>query len=143
MKYTSIVILCLSLKYCLSITVIVTPNFQAGPAPTSAFTRIKNFSSPVLTRISSCYWSALDLEDFGSVWVSRNKYFDNSFKSDVKYMYVGKIANRFQLPGDFVFIPERWSFFCFSFDNSKKDLKVYINGEKVLKKCLSIFREVF
>ena len=122
---------------------IVTPKFQAGPAPTSAFKRIKNVSYPALVRISSCYCSALDLEDFGSVWASRNAYFGNSFKSDAKYMYVGKIANRFPLPGDFVFIPERWTFFCFSFDNSKKELNVYFNGEKVLKKIIKKHLEHF
>ena len=136
MKYTSILILCLSLKYCLSIKVIVTPKFQEGPTPSSAFTRIKNVSSPALVSISSCCWSALDLEDIGSVWATRNTYFGNSFKSDAKYMYVGKIVNRFQLPADFVFIPERWTFFCFSFDNSKKLLNVYFNGEMVLKKII-------
>ena len=49
----------------------------------------------------------------------------------------------FQLPGDFVFIPERWTFFCFSFDNSKKELKVYFNGEKLLQKIIKKHLEDF
>ena len=140
MKTTSmlwhLLLIYLSSNHCLSVKVVVTPYFTEGTAPAESFTRIKNFTSPALTRISSCYWTALELDHLASVWATRNTFFGITMKPDAKYMRVGKIANRFEFPEDTHFIPEKWLFLCFSFDNSGKELSVFVNGKKVFQNII-------
>ena len=105
-------------------------------APQSSSARIKNAPSPPLETVSSCLWSSFQFETRGGAWTRRGEHFGYRFIEDGKYMYINKVISRFELPSDFVFIPETWIFFCFSFDNTKKEIKVYWNGEKVLERTI-------
>ena len=131
-----ILFLCLCFLECQAIEVVVTPKFKKGEAPAEAFTSFQNFSSQPLSAISACHWTAFETEDLGSVWATRNTFFGNSLRRDSKSMYVGRVVIRFKYPSTFLFKPEKWMFFCFSYDNLNKEIKVYVNGKNVLQKIV-------
>ena len=126
-----------------ALKVIVTPRLKNEKGSTASYTKLKNVSTPVLEKLTSCYWFSKDFEDLGSVWATGNKFFGNSIKSDAKYMYVGKVINRFEYPPNISFVPEQWKFFCFSFDNVIKELKVYIDAQEILKVNITKHLESF
>ena len=101
-------------------------------APQSSSARIKNAPSPPLETVSSCLWFSHQFETRGGAWTRKGEHFGYRFINDGNYMYIDKLISRFELPSDFVFIPEKWIFFCFSFDNTRKEVKVYWNSGELM-----------
>ena len=132
-----IIILALCIQPHKFIKVLTTPKFAKGKAPSASFATLQNPSSPVLTKVSSCLWTSLYFEDFAATWSSDNRYFGTLFQPDVKYFYVGHLSIRLIFPEHFPFTPEKWMFFCFSFDNTIKMLKVYVDSEKIIEKIIN------
>ena len=134
--HIKIFILALCFKLHLSVRILTTPTFDAGSAPPSSFVTIKNSASPALTKISSCFWTSLYLEDLGYVWARTKSSFGFRFQRGRNYIFVDYVAIRYEIPSDFIFTPEKWIFFCFSFDNTNKELKLFLNSQKILDKII-------
>ena len=89
MKYF-IFILALCVQPNKSIKVLTTPKFPKDKAPAASFATLKNPTSPVLTTLSSCLWTSLYAEDFGSAWSFGNNFFRTSFRSEGKIFAIGE-----------------------------------------------------
>ena len=130
-----IFILALCVQLNKSIKVLTTPKFPKDKAPAASFATLKNPTSPVLTTLSSCLWTSLYAEDFGSTWSFGNNFFRTSFRSEGKIFAIGEYTViLIDYPEHLLFTPEKWLFFCFSFDNIEKVIKVYVDSEKILEK---------
>ena len=128
-------VLFLQVKSYLFIRVFTTPKMDSNEAPIDDYSKFANVRNPVLTKISSCHWSSISFEDLGTVWISDNetKYFRNSIRSNGNYFGVGGLSTRVEFPQDF-FVPDKWFFFCFTYNNIEKKVEVYLNSEKILDK---------
>ena len=121
----------------ITLRVIITPRLKNETGKTKSFTRIVNITSPVLDKLTACSWFSMDYEDLGSVWASRNEYFGMRIKTDTKSLYIGRLSHKFKYPENFSFVPEQWIFFCFSYDNIKKSLRVFVNAKVVLNQKIN------
>ena len=130
-------VLFLQVKSYLFIRVFTTPKMDSNEAPTDDFSKFANVRNPVLTNISSCHWSSISFEDLGSVWISDNKteYFSNHITSDRNWLVIGGVWTTVEFTRDF-FVPDRWVFLCFTYNNIKKKLEVYLNSEKMFDKII-------
>ena len=110
---------------------------EADEAPADGFSRFINVSTPVLENNSSCHWMSIALEDHGHVWISEHekKYFEIFIYSNRRYVKIGDNAIRVEFPTDF-FIPDKWFFFCFTYNNVDKKLGVYLNSEKIFDQAI-------
>ena len=101
-------------------------------APADAYFRFSNVNTPVMVTISSCQWMSIAFEDLGTVWRSENekKYFGIDMNRKGRYVIIGGIYIRVEFPKDF-FIPDKWFFFCFTYNNKEKQLVIFLNSEKI------------
>ena len=135
-------LLLLLVKSYLFIKILTTNKMDYDDVTTDSFTRI-NVSTPVLSNISTCQWISMAFEDLGAVWISENnKFFDIIIKSAAKYLGIGKFSVRVEFPKDF-FVPDKWFFYCFTYNNMEKSLEVYLNSEKIFKKTVKMHRDSF
>ena len=97
-----------------------------------AWSWFSNYSSHITMNISSCNWMAMPSEELGAVWRSGNKTknFGILFEKNGRYIMVGGVFIRFEFPKLF-FVPDKWFFLCFTYNNKKKRLEVYLNSEKI------------
>ena len=130
----NIFIVALCIEESILIKVLTTPKFEKGKAPSDSFATLRNPSSPPLKQVSSCLWNSLNFESFAETWSSSNSFFGTAFWTGVAYLYIGPFSStRMTIPEHVSFTPEKWRFFCFSFDNIEKVLKVYIDSEKIME----------
>jgi len=110
---------------------------DSNEALTNDFSKFVNVSNPVLTNISSCLWSSVSFGDLASVWISDNKtkYFTNHMTPDGNTLVIGGLYATVEFTRDF-FVPDRWVFLCFTYNNIKKKLEVYLNSEKMFDKII-------
>ena len=126
------------------IKVLETPMMVYDKAPVDAFSRLINVKSSILTNISSCHWMSKTFENLGSIWISTNKpkYFGIWTYSSANYFDIGGNIIRVEFRKDF-FVPDKWYFYCFTYNNMEKRLKVYLDSgkifDKVIKKTLGFF----
>ena len=113
------------------IKVLQIPVHSKEEVPPSSFVRVKDHSSYQLFHISSCVWYS-SLVQSGLLITNFLEW-----KQEVIYFKIGAVVRaRMVLPEKFWFIPEKWVFFCFSFDNISKILKVYLDTEVIADKYL-------
>ena len=81
---------------------------DSDEAPTDAFSRFMNVSTPVLKNVSSCHWMSVAFEYLGTVWISENetKYFRIETHSNGRYAGIGKLIVRVEFPKGF-FVPDK------------------------------------
>ena len=103
-------------------------------APEDAFSRL-DVTSPVLMNISSCQWISIAFEDLGVIWMSQEEmpYFSIAMAKEGRYIGIGRMSIRVEFPKNF-FIPDKWFFLCFTYNNENKTLNVYVNSENVFEK---------
>ena len=128
-------VLFLHVKSYLFIRVFTTPKMDSNEALTNDFSKFVNVSNPVLTNISSCFWSSVSFDDLGRVWISDNetKYFTNHMIPYGNVLVIGGLYTRVELTRDFL-VPDKWVFFCFTYNNINKRVEIYLNSEKMLDK---------
>ena len=119
------------------IKVLKTPK-MGREAPADAFSRFINVKSPILTNISSCHWMSKTFENLGYIWRSKNEteYFGMRIYSMGTYLDIGGNAIRVEFPKDF-FVPDKWFFYCFTYNNMRKRLKVYLDSGKIIDKVIN------
>ena len=128
----------------LFIKILTTPKTDSDEASEDAYSWLSNVSSPVMMNISSCLWMSIALENLGNVWLSENetKYFGIVMHKTGRYVLIGGIYIRVEFPNNF-FIPDKWFFYCFTYNNKKKSLEVYLNSEKIFDKIIKDHLDTF
>ena len=119
----------------LFIKILTTPKIDSGNVPEEASSWFNNITSHItrnIMNISSCHWMSIVFEKFGTVWISGNKTknFGITIEKTGRYIIVGGVYIRFEFP-ELFFVPDKWFFLCFTYNNEKKKLEVYLNSEKI------------
>ena len=121
----------LCLYHSLSVKVITVPKFVETKAPSTSFATVKNSSSPALTQVTFCYWTSSFGATVGNTLDWANSFFGLYFHIPMKYIVINRVSVKVKFPATFIFTPEKWFFFCFSYDNKIKALNVFLNSEKI------------
>ena len=131
----------------LFIKILTTPKIDSGNVPEEAsfwFSNITSHLTRNIMNISSCHWMSIAFEKLGTVWISGNKTqnFGITIHDTGQYILIGGVYIRFEFPNHF-FVPDKWFFLCFTYNNENKRLYVYLNSEKVLEEKIKHHLDAF
>ena len=124
--------------------ILTTPKFDSDEVPEEASSWFSNFSSHVTMNISSCHWMSIAFKELGTVWISGNKTqnFGITIHDNGQYIEIWGVSIRFEFPKSF-FVPDKWFFLCFTYNNENKRLEVYLNSEKVFEEKIKDHLDTF
>ena len=113
-----------------ALKILKTPKFPDGKTPPSSFATFRG------AKLFARLWVSPTHKHHAEV-LSRNE--DSglllTFKSDGNYIAIDSYYIRFDFSSDFV--PSKWMFFCFTFDNSENKIKIYEGSKLILEKQIS------
>ena len=120
-----------------SLKILRTSRFENGKDPASTFATIKDEKLFDIVDISICFWVSILYPHHAEV-LSRSDHSGLliTFKEDGNYFAVGSYFIWFEFGMDNPFIPGKWMFFCFTYDNTKKIIKIFHGSDLLLKKQL-------
>ena len=72
-----------------------------------------------------------------------NKQFGIKLLPQGNYVYVDGLPIRLKFHDGYTFVPGKWFFLCFSYDNQKKRLRVHINSKLILEKTFDTVLDSF
>ena len=73
----------------------------------------------------------------------KQKYFGIYLTLVGKYIIIGNVAFRIEFPKDFKFTPEKWVFFCFSYNNENKSLVAYLDSKRIFDRIIKDHLDTF
>ena len=122
----------------LFIKILTTPKIDSDDVPKDASSWFSNVNSHAMINISSCHWMSIAFEELGTVWVSGNKTknFGINMHDTGRYINIGGFPKHF-------FVPDKWFFFCFTYNNENKRLEVYLNGKTIFKEKIKHHLDTF
>ena len=128
----------------LFIKILTTPKIDSDEIPNNASFWFSNVNSHAMMNISSCHWMSIAFEELGTVWVSGNKTknFGINMHDTGRYINIGGFYTRFEFPKHF-FVPDKWFFLCFTYNNENKRLEVYLNAETIFKENIKHHLDTF
>ena len=128
----------------LFIKILTTPKIVSDEIPNNASFWFSNVNSHAMVNISSCLWMSIAFEELGTVWVSGNKTknFGINMHDTGRYINIGGFYTRFEFPKHF-FVPDKWFFLCFTYNNENKRLEVYLNAETIFKEQIKHHLDTF
>ena len=122
------IFLCISpfLQVSSLLRILQTPIITDGNGFTSSFASVKNPQNFTAQDISVCFWVSVRFESKAEILSGdEGTEFLLTFRPDGTYVQVHSYQMRFNAGKHF--IPEKWLFWCLTYDNSEKMVKIYQN----------------
>ena len=128
----------------LFIKILTTPKMDPDEVPEDASSWFSNVTSHVKMQISFCLWMSIAFEKLGTVWLSGKgeKDFGITMHDTGRYLRIGAAYIRFEFPKHF-FVPDKWFFLCFTYNNKEKRIEVYLNSEKIFEEKIKDHLDTF
>ena len=122
----NICIILLFFQLCSALKILTTPKFPDGQTPPSSFATVKNAKLFTGENISICFWVSLPHEHYAEVLSqTEGSGLLVTFRADGNYFAVNSYFVRFEYASDEPFVPSSWIFFCFTFHNAEKIIRIY------------------
>ena len=61
--------------------------------------------------------------------------FSINFNLDDHFLTIDDVDIKFDFPTSYRFVPEKWLFFCVTFDNADKSLKIFLDSKRIFGKA--------
>ena len=101
----------------------------------SSFAVVQNPLSPSSSKLSLCIWVSQTFENkFNILSAKDERGFSILFDPSGNTISIDGVDIQFKFPPKYNFIPEKWIFFCFAFDNTDKKMKIFRNAENIFEK---------